>query len=158
MPGTASGGAGRFEAVPASQIATLKEMSGPAHEAKSKSLGRNVRECTLMLEKARRLGDKLPEKIAGEVMASCGASENRQLFDLAGQLFGRQRKFDDAIKFFERSLEKDPNAIFSGILSPIKPVLRSSCRGGARLRVRSSPHLFQETLSWSGQSFPRGLS
>ena len=110
---TASGGAGRFEAVPASQIAALKEMSGPAHVAKSKFLGRNVRECTLILENARRLGDKLPEKIAGDVKASCGSSENRQLFDLAGQLLGRQRKFDEAIKFFERSLEKDPNAINS---------------------------------------------
>jgi len=110
---TASGGAGRFEAVPASQIADLQAMSGPAHKDKSKALGKNVRECTLMLEKARRLGDKLPEKIAGVVKTSCGLSENRQLFDLAGQLLGRQRMFDDSIKFFERSLEKDPNAINS---------------------------------------------
>lgn len=110
---TASGGAGRFEAVPAGQIADLQKMSGPAHEAKSASLGKNVRECTLMLEKARRLGDTLPEKIATIVKASCGLSENRQLFDLAGQLLGRQRRFDEAVKFFERSLDKDPNAINS---------------------------------------------
>jgi tetratricopeptide (TPR) repeat protein len=110
---TASGGAGRFEAVPSAQIAALREMSGPSHEVKSKSLGKNVRECTLMLEKARRLGDRLPEKIAGVVKTSCAASENRQLFDLTGQLLGSQRKFDDSIKFFERSLEKDPNAINS---------------------------------------------
>ncbi len=110
---TASGGAGRFEAVPSSQIVALKDLSGSAHEAKSKSLGKNVRECTLMLEKARRLGDKLPEKIAGVVKSSCAASENRQLFDLTGQLLGRQRQLDEAVKFFERSLEKDPNAINS---------------------------------------------
>jgi hypothetical protein len=110
---TASGGAGRFEAVPAGQIAVLKEMSGPTHEAKSKLLGKNVRECTLMLEKARRLGDKLPEKIVGVVKTSCRSSENRQLFDLTGQLLGKQRKFEDSIAFFERSLEKDPNAINS---------------------------------------------
>jgi len=42
-------------------------MSGPTHETKSKELGKNVRECTLMLEKARRLGDKLPDKIVGVV-------------------------------------------------------------------------------------------
>ncbi len=110
---TASGGAGRFEAVPSSQIAALKEISGPTHETKSKSLGKHVRECTLMLEKARRLGDKLPEKIAQVVNTSCAASENRQLFDLTGQLLGGQRKFEDSIKFFERSVEKDPNAINS---------------------------------------------
>ena len=109
----ASGGAGRFEAVPAAQIADLQKMSGPEHAQKSKTLGKNVRECTLMLEKARRLGDTLPEKIADEVKASCRLSENRQLFDLAGQLFGRQRQLDEAVKFFERSLDKDPNAINS---------------------------------------------
>lgn len=107
----ASGGAGRFEAVPSRQIAALKEMSGPSHGAVSKSLGKNVRECTLMLEKARRLGDSLPEKIAGVVKSSCAASENRQLFDLTGQLLARQRLFGEAVKFFERSLKKDPNAI-----------------------------------------------
>ena len=110
---TASGGAGRFEAVPATQIADLQKMSGPTHEERSASIGRNVRTCTLMLEKARRLGDTMPEKIAGAVKASCERSENRQLFDLAGQLFGRQRRLDEAVKFFERSLDKDPNAINS---------------------------------------------
>jgi tetratricopeptide (TPR) repeat protein len=109
---TASGGAGRFEAVPASQIAALQDMSGPAHSDKSAALGKHVRECTLILEKARRLAD-LPEKMAGVLKMSCSASENRQLFDLTGQLLGRQRQLDDAIKFFERSLEKDPNAINS---------------------------------------------
>lgn len=110
---TASGGAGRFEAVPASQIAALQAVSGPAYEEKSVSLGKHVRECTLMLEKARRLGDNLPDKIAEVVKTSCAASENRQLYDLTGQLFGRQRKLDEAIAFFEKSLEKDPNAINS---------------------------------------------
>ena len=110
---SASGGAGRFEAVPASQIADLQKQSGPAHAKRSAELGKNVRECTLMLEKAQRLGDKLPEKIANEVQTSCAASENRQLFDLTAQLMGRQRRLETSVKFFERSLEKDPNAINS---------------------------------------------
>jgi len=66
-----------------------------------------------MLEKAQRLGDKLPEQIAGVVKASCLASENRQLFDQAAQLLGSQRRFDDSIAFFKRALDKDPNAINS---------------------------------------------
>ncbi len=110
---SASGGAGRFEAVPASQIADLQAQSGPGHAARSAVLGKNVRECTLMLEKAQRLGDKLPEKIAANMETSCTASENRQLFDLAAQLMGRQRRLGMSVKFFERSLEKDPNAINS---------------------------------------------
>jgi Trypsin-like peptidase domain len=110
---TASGGAGRFEAVPATQIADLQKVSGPGYEEKSSSIGKNVRACTLTLEKAQRLGGGLPEEISDVVKKSCRLSENRQLFDLAGQLLGRQRRFDDAINFFERSLEKDPNAINS---------------------------------------------
>lgn len=108
---TASGGAGRFEAVPASQIAALQEQSGEDHATASAALGKNVRECTLMLEKAQRLGNKLPDPVANVVKTSCAASENRQLYDLSGQVLGRVRKFDDAIAFFEKSLEKDPNAI-----------------------------------------------
>jgi len=110
---TASGGAGRFEAVPAGQIADLQAQSGPDHAEKSADIGKNVRECTLMLEKARRIGDTLPEKIAAVVKTSCAASENRQLFDLTAQIMGRQRRFDDSVDFFERALEKDPNAINS---------------------------------------------
>jgi hypothetical protein len=112
---TASGGAGRYEAVPAGQIADLQAVSGPEYREKSESLGKNVRECTLMLEKAQRLGDRLPDKIAEVVKTSCAASGNRQLYDLTGQLLGRQRQLDDAVKFFEKSLEKDPNAINSRV-------------------------------------------
>ena len=61
----------------------------------------------------RRIGDTLPEKIVGVLKTSCAASENRQLFDLTAQTMGRQRRFDDSIDFFERALEKDPNAINS---------------------------------------------
>jgi len=108
---TASGGAGRFEAVPSEQIAALQAASGEKYAEANSKLGKNVRECTLMLEKAQRLGDKMPDPVANVVKTSCAASENRQLYDLSGQVLGRQRKFDDAIAFFEKSLEKDPNAI-----------------------------------------------
>lgn len=108
---TASGGAGRFEAVPANQVAALKAVSGPEHEERSAALGKNLRECTLILEKAQRLGSKVPDRLTEVVKTSCAASENRQLFDLTGQVLGRQRKFDDAIAFFNKSLDKDPNAI-----------------------------------------------
>jgi len=108
---TASGGAGRFEAVPSGQIADLKSVSGPDYEEKSALMGKNLRECTLILEKAQRLGSEVPDRLVEVVKTSCGASENRQLYDLTGQMLGRQRKFDDAIAFFKKGLEKDPNAI-----------------------------------------------
>lgn len=110
---TASGGEGRFEAVPSGQIAALKAQSGPDKADESSALGKHVRECTLILEKARRVRRELPDPLAGVVAESCTASENRQLYDLSGQLLGRHRRFDAAIAFFQKSLEKDPNAINS---------------------------------------------
>lgn len=110
---TASGGAGRFEAVPAGQIEGLRAKSGAAQTEESAKIGKNLRECTLMLEKARRMGDTLPDKVAGVLGMSCAASDNRQLYDLAGQLLARHRRLDKAVSFFERSIEKDPNAINS---------------------------------------------
>ena len=109
----ASGGEGRFEAVPASQIDDLRAQSGPSQADVSALIGKNLRECTLMLEKAQRMGNKLPDKVADVVKTSCSASQNRQLYDLAGQLLARQRRLDEAVNFFERSVEKDPNAINS---------------------------------------------
>ncbi|MEM8743983.1 MAG: serine protease [Pseudomonadota bacterium] len=109
----ASGGQGRFEAVPAAQIATLREQSGPDQAEESALIGKHLRECTLMLEKARRMGNKLPDKIINVVKESCNANDNRQLYDLAGQLLARLKRLDDSVAFFERSIEKDPNAINS---------------------------------------------
>lgn len=111
----ASGGEGRFEAVPAAQIARLREMSGPGHAEASKRIGTAYRECTVILEKARRSRGAMPEETAGKVNDACAASGNRQLFDLAGQVLGRSRMFADSIAFFERALEKDPNAVNSRI-------------------------------------------
>lgn len=106
-----SGGAGRFEAIPAARIAALRAASGEEYAARSAEIGKAYRDCTLILEKARRSRDSLPEDVAAEMRRSCTASGNRQLFDLAGQVLGRNRMFEDSVAFFEKALEKDPNAI-----------------------------------------------
>ncbi len=110
-----SGGEGRFEAVPAAQIAGLEAISGPSHASRSAAIGQAYRKCTLLVEKAIRSNDELPENIVRELTGSCEASGNRQLFDLAAQALGRSRKFDGSVAFFERALEKDLNAINSRI-------------------------------------------
>jgi len=106
-----SGGEGRNEAIPASQISMLKESSGPEHKAASLAIGRAYRECTILVDKARRSRDTIPPGIAKDIDRSCSASGNRQLYDLAGQIFGISRMFDQSISYFQRSLDKDPNAI-----------------------------------------------
>ena len=45
------------------------------------------------------------------MVSDCQESENRQFMDLAGQLLGRARKFDQSIKLFGTSLARDPNAV-----------------------------------------------
>lgn len=107
----ASGGEGRFEAVPAARIEALKAASGEEHAARSAEIGKAYRDCTLVLEKARRSRDSLSKENVAEMRRSCAASGNRQLFDLAGQMLGRSRMFEESVAFFEKALGKDPNAV-----------------------------------------------
>lgn len=106
-----SGGSGRFEAIPASRIAALEAESGAAHAKRSKEIGEAYETCILEMEEAQRAPGAMSDEVAGRIRNDCAATGNRQLFDLAGQALGRARKFDDAIDFFQRSLDMDPNAI-----------------------------------------------
>ena len=127
-----SGGEGRHEAIGATQLAVLRARSGPRYADASRALGVHYRKCIEALEQARRgpaeaaLGDAIAE--------SCVASGNRQLFDLAGQFFGRARRVDDSVAMFERALEQDPNAINSRL--GLAVMLDFSRRYGAAV-----PHL-----------------
>lgn len=129
-----SGGEGRFEAVPAAQIAALQAVSGAAHAEQSVAIGKAYRVCTELLEKARRLKDALPPKVAGHVESSCVASDNRQLLDLAAQTLARSRMLDKSAALFERALAKDPNAINSRLGYAIT-------LGFARRHKDAVPHL-----------------
>lgn len=53
--------------------------------------------------------------IAGALSRDCGASGNRQLFDLAAQAYGRAGRLEDSRAMFELALDQDPHAINSRI-------------------------------------------
>ena len=109
-----SGGEGRNEAIPVSEIKKLKALSGPEHEAASRALGLAYRKCIEALEAAPRRTDKqMPPETVAVLKDQCGRTHNRQLWDLAGQTFGRRGKTEDAIEMFSRALDQDPNAINS---------------------------------------------
>jgi hypothetical protein len=108
-----SGGEGRNEAIPASEIKKLKALSGPQHEAASHALGLAYRTCIEALEAVPASRKRIPPKAATVLKDQCGRTNNRQLWDLAGQTFGRQGKTEDAIEMFSRALDQDPNAINS---------------------------------------------
>lgn len=108
-----SGGEGLHEAIGATQLAVLRARSGPRYADASRALGAHYRKCTEALERARRHRGPAEAAVGDAIAESCVASGNRQLFDLAGQFFGRARRFDDSVAMFERALEQDPNAINS---------------------------------------------
>lgn len=108
-----SGGEGLNEAIPASELRTLRALSGPLHAERSRELGIAYRICIEGLERARsRHG---PTEMSGfeKITAPCSGTGNRQLFDLAAQVLAKARRFDAAIDMFERALGQDPNALNS---------------------------------------------
>jgi len=107
----ASGGEGRFEAIPAEAIFALAARSGPDFAAASAEIGAAVRICTLLLEEHRDPGARLDDEQAKAIETSCRRSGNRQLMDLAGQTLGRDGRAPAAIGLFELGLAEDPNAI-----------------------------------------------
>ena len=107
----ASGGEGRFEAVPADQIEILKAESSENHADVSAKIGGAYRLCRAALDKTSMMRGPVPDLLLSEMVSDCQESENRQFMDLAGQLLGRARKFDQSIKLFGTSLARDPNAV-----------------------------------------------
>lgn len=105
-----SGGEGRFEAVPARDIARLRRLSGDRFTERHGEIGKAYRVCIETLEQLPRRGI-LPETIADRLVNFCRASKNRQLFDLAAQALGRGRRLKRAITMSEAAVERDANAI-----------------------------------------------
>lgn len=107
----ASGGEGRNEAIPAAEIARLKEMSGSQFAAESARLGLAYRKCSEALNAARGTSQRLHEAAVKFLVDQCKATGNRQLFDDAGRVLGQQRFLDPALDLFRLSLEQDPNGL-----------------------------------------------
>jgi hypothetical protein len=107
----ASGGEGRFEAIPATAIAALAARSGPDFAAASAEIGAAVRICALLLEEHRAPGDRLDDEATEAIETACRRSGNRQFTDAAGQTLGRSGRFQAAIGLFEQGLAEDPNAV-----------------------------------------------
>lgn len=106
-----SGGDGHNEAIPASEIATLEDDSGPDHAQDQARISHDYVSCMDALDAAR--GRTLAPDVAKTIGTACPASGNRQLIDLAGQAFGRAGDLKRAVAMFQQSLTLDPNAVNS---------------------------------------------
>ena len=105
----ASGGEGRFEAIPAPEIERLKRLSGPQFAERSAQIGRAVRRCIDLLDTPAPRA--MPDAAAQEIYAACSASENRQLYDLAAQQLAPRQQLELALKISNLSVARDPNAL-----------------------------------------------
>lgn len=107
----ASGGEGRFEAIPATEIEELIKRSGDSEENDSKEIGAAVRVCTTLVENNRGPGTRLEDQMVKAIETSCRRSKNRQLMDLGGQTLAQAGQAKAAIKLYKEALDEDPNAI-----------------------------------------------
>ena len=109
----ASGGEGRFEAVPASAIVAL-EAAGRAEDAdKGAEIGHAIKVCTLNLEQLHGQRGPLADETAKALATSCRRTGNRQYYDLAGQILSQRRRIEAALELFEASVAQDPHAVNS---------------------------------------------
>lgn len=115
----ASGGEGRYEAVPATALADLQSRSGPGFAAASTAIGKAVRDCTLMLEDRRGKRAPLPDAEADRIETACMATGNRQYFDLAAQTFGGAGRLGKSFAASKASLEQDPNSLNARLTAAI---------------------------------------
>lgn len=107
----AAGGEGRHDAIPATEIARLKSLSGPAHQAAHARLGLAYRQCMAATDAATRNRRPMTPEQEAFLDDRCRATGNRQLLDLAAQAFGRRGQFKRSIALFETALDQDPKSL-----------------------------------------------
>lgn len=110
----ASGGEGRFEAIPVREIERLKQLSGPEFAAQSAKLGAATRQCVELLEAP--VQGPLSNARADDIHATCSSTANRQFFDLAARTLGQARRIDLALDLSNRALARDANALNSRLI------------------------------------------
>lgn len=109
----ASGGEGRFEAVPSSAIDVLGADTSAEDAQKGAEIGNAIKVCTLNLERLYGQRGPLADEAAKALATSCKRTGNRQYYDLAGQVLSQRRRIEPALELFEASVAQDPHAVNS---------------------------------------------
>ena len=106
----ASGDGNISEVVPAAHITSVLQSTNPEHDAKFMEVGTATRLCADALYDSSEVHRDPPDQLVSVIEVECLASNNRQLFDQAGQTFGRWWMFDQSKAFLKRSLALDPQS------------------------------------------------
>ena len=106
----ASGDGKISEVIPAAHISSVLKSTNPQYETAFLKIGTATRLCADALYDSSAISRDPPEFLVGLIQNECLASNNRQLFDQAGQTFGRWWMFDRSKAFLQRSLTIDPQS------------------------------------------------
>ena len=98
-------------AFPPPRLNGWESLSGPVHRAAHDQISLAYRQCMAATDAAGRGRRPLSQEQLAFLDERCRASENRQLLDLAAQVFGRRGHFDKSIALFKAALDQDPNTL-----------------------------------------------
>jgi hypothetical protein len=105
----ASGGEGRYEAIPARELERLRQLSGAGFAERSIEIGIAVRRCIELLDAPMRR--VLADEVAADLHDTCAATQNRQYFDLAAQQLWVRRQWKLALDLSRKSVARDPHSV-----------------------------------------------
>lgn len=106
----ASGDGKISEIIPAVHVNDIALQTGGQHQSSFKATGQAIRICADTLFAAHSIIKNPPEPIVSKIMNHCLKAKNKQLFDQAGQVFGRWWLFDKSKLFLKESEALDPKS------------------------------------------------
>ena len=106
----ASGDGKLSEVIPAEHINVLLSRSGPQHETAFFDQGKALRICADTLYFAAEIPRNPPLPLIRKITDNCRKANNKQLYDQAGQLFGKWWMFVESEQFLLLSQTADPNS------------------------------------------------
>ena len=106
----ASGDGKLSEVIPAEHINVLLSRSGPQHETAFLAQGKALRICADTLYFAAEIPRNPPLPLIRKITDNCRKANNKQLYDQAGQLFGKWWMFVESEQFLLLSQTADPNS------------------------------------------------
>ena len=106
----ASGDGNINEIIPAKHISAVQNSSDDSKREDFVTQGRAIRTCADLLYESNSIAKNPPASLVSDLKTACLQSKNKQLFDQAGQLFGKWWMFLLSEMFLTESLKLDPNS------------------------------------------------
>ena len=106
----ASGDGKLSEVIPAEHINAVMRQTDNKHQADFLEQAKALRICADTLYFATQIPRDPPVPLVSKINSNCKKARNKQLYDQAGQLFGKWWMFDESEKFLLRSQKLDPDS------------------------------------------------